>query len=206
MGVVYLDVNGLKEINDHFGHDAGDRVLQQCAQTIRRIFKEGTPYRIGGDEFVIICKGLGKDDFDRTVCELKNSFQDQMCQAAIGTQWAEDCKNIQSVITEADELMYADKKAFYRNDQPSGRYRHHTDSARHLTDPALLREKIADKRFVVYLQPKVDVESRRAVGAEALVRYRDDGGQIISPDTFIPILEDSRLISQVDFHVFETVC
>ena len=206
VGVVYLDVNGLKEINDHFGHDAGDRVLQQCAQTIRRIFKEGTPYRIGGDEFVIICKGLGKDDFDRTVCELKNSFQDQMCQAAIGTQWAEDCKNIQSVITEADELMYADKKAFYRNHQPSGRYRHHTDTARHLTDPALLREKIADKRFVVYLQPKVDVESRRAVGAEALVRYRDHGRQTISPDTLIPILEDPRLISQVDFHVFETVC
>lgn len=206
VGVVYLDVNGLKEINDHFGHDAGDRVLQQCAQTIRRIFKEGTSYRIGGDEFVIICKGKGKTDFYRTAGELKDSFQDQMCQAAIGIQWAEDCENIHSVITEADELMYADKKAFYRNHQPSGRYRHHTDTARHLTDPALLREKIADKRFLVYLQPKVDVESRMAVGAEALVRYRDDDGQMVSPDMFIPILEDSRLISRVDFHVFETVC
>ena len=198
VGVIYLDVNGLKEVNDHFGHAAGDRVLTRCAQTIRRICKKGSFYRIGGDEFVIIYTGIGKTNFYEIVRELRNNFQGETCRAAIGTQWAEDCGNLPAVIAEADEIMYADKKAFYRNHQPSGRYRHHTDSARHLTDPDLLREKMADNRFLLYLQPKV--------GAEALVRYRDDDGQIVSPDAFIPILEDSRLISKVDFHVFESVC
>ena len=200
------DVNGLKEVNDHFGHAAGDRVLTRCAQTIRRICKKGSFYRIGGDEFVIIYTGIGKTNFYEIVRELRNNFQGETCRAAIGTQWAEDCGNLPAVIAEADEIMYADKKAFYRNHQPSGRYRHHTDSARHLTDPELLREKMADNRFLLYLQPKVDTETRQAVGAEALVRYRDDDGQIVSPDAFIPILEDSRLISKVDFHVFESVC
>lgn len=206
VGVIYLDVNGLKEVNDHFGHAAGDRVLTRCAQTIRRICKKGSFYRIGGDEFVIIYTGIGKTRFYEIVRELRNNFQGETCRAAIGTQWAEDCGNLPAVIAEADEIMYADKKAFYRNHQPSGRYRHHTDSARHLTDPDLLREKMADNRFLLYLQPKVDTETRQAVGAEALVRYRDDDGQIVSPDAFIPILEDSRLISKVDFHVFESVC
>ena len=206
VGVIYLDVNGLKEVNDHFGHAAGDRVLTRCAQTIRRICKKGSFYRIGGDEFVIIYTGIGKTNFYEIVRELRNNFQGETCRAAIGTQWAEDCGNLPAVIAEADEIMYADKKAFYRNHQPSGRYRHHTDSARHLTDPDLLREKMADNRFLLYLQPKVDTETRQAVGAEALVRYRDDDGQIVSPDAFIPILEDSRLISKVDFHVFESVC
>ena len=206
VGVIYVDVNGLKEVNDHFGHAAGDRVLTRCAQTIRRICKKGSFYRIGGDEFVIIYTGIGKTNFYEIVRELRSNFQGETCRAAIGTQWAEDCADLPAVITEADEIMYADKKAFYRNHQPSGRYRHHTDTARHLTDPELLREKMADSRFLLYLQPKVDAETRQAVGAEALVRYRDDDGQIVPPDAFIPILEDSRLISRVDFHVFETVC
>ena len=63
VGVIYLDVNGLKEVNDHFGHAAGDRVLTRCAQTIRRICKKGSFYRIGGDEFVIIYTGIGKTKF-----------------------------------------------------------------------------------------------------------------------------------------------
>lgn len=145
VGVIYLDVNGLKEVNDHFGHAAGDRVLTRCAQTIRRICKKGSFYRIGGDEFVIIYTGIGKTNFYEIVRELRNNFQGETCRAAIGTQWAEDCGNLPAVIAEADEIMYADKKAFYRNHQPSGRYRHHTDSARHLTDPELLREKMADQ-------------------------------------------------------------
>lgn len=125
VGVVYLDVNGLKEANDRFGHEAGDQMLKECAKTIRHSVHAGRFYRIGGDEFVIICVKLSQKAFDEIVCALKAAFKRGTCRVAIGSQWTEDCKNIQNIIAAADESMYADKAAFYRDRQASGRYRHY---------------------------------------------------------------------------------
>lgn len=205
-GVAYLDVNGLKEINDHLGHDAGDRLLKECARMIQSVFTTADLYRIGGDEFVIICAGMGESEFGAIVRALRDAFGAGTCRAAIGAGWTENSEHIQSVIMAADQRMYADKKAFYQKHQASGRYRHQSGPYGYLSDPAILQEKIARGNFLVYLQPKIDVESRRAIGAEALVRYRDENGQIVSPDQFISILENALLIEQVDFYVFEAVC
>ena len=70
----------------------------------------------------------------------------------------------------------------------------------------MLNEKIENHNFKVYLQPKINVEDCRMVGAEALIRYRDENGTIIAPDKFIPVLEDTYLISKIDYYVFEEVC
>lgn len=125
-GVVYLDLNGLKEINDMYGHDAGDLALKECARTIQKAVKTGMFYRIGGDEFVIICTGIEEDEFNRYVCELKDSFRDEKCRAAIGSKWTEKSNNIRSVIAEADKMMYSDKEAYYQDHGPTGRYRHYS--------------------------------------------------------------------------------
>lgn len=125
-GAVYLDLNGLKEINDRFGHDAGDMALKECAEIIQRVFKTGSFYRIGGDEFVIICTEIKKEDFNRNVRELKSSFCGEMCRAAIGSRWTESSKDIQRTIAEADEMMYSDKEAYYKDNGPTGRYRHYS--------------------------------------------------------------------------------
>lgn len=127
LGVVFLDVNGLKEINDHLGHDAGDQLLKRCAQTIRSVFPSGSFYRIGGDEFVILCTNIREERFLKIIEELKNGFDYRKCQVAIGSRWVEKCEDVQSVISAADELMYENKRAFYQKHQPSGRYRHTGD-------------------------------------------------------------------------------
>ena len=206
LGVIYLDVNGLKEVNDHLGHDAGDHLLKACAQTVRDVCQQGSFYRIGGDEFVVICTEMDQEAFDAIVCRLRDAFAAGTCRAAIGSQWIKDCANIQSAIVAADEAMYADKTAFYQKHELSGRYRHQYEAFGYLGNPMIFEKKIESGRFLVYLQPKVEVESRRTVGAEALVRYQDESGQIVLPEQFLPVLESARLIGRLDLYIFETVC
>ncbi|MFD1402830.1 sensor domain-containing phosphodiesterase [Robinsoniella peoriensis] len=206
IGIVYLDVNGLKEVNDHYGHDSGDNLLKKCAELMQNSFNQGSYYRIGGDEFIIICTDISQEIFSENIHKLKYNFAHNDCKAAIGYEWAEDCHNIQSIIKTADENMYADKKEFYHNHRETGRYRHRNDVLDFLSDPDVLETKLQNKQFQVYLQAKIELESRSVVGAEALVRYIDDDGVVQSPDKFITILERSYQISKIDFYVFEMVC
>ncbi|MFQ8705867.1 MAG: EAL domain-containing protein [Thomasclavelia sp.] len=206
VGIVYLDINGLKEVNDHFGHDSGDDLLKKCTKIIKQSFKIGSFYRIGGDEFIIICTNISKTDFNENVCKLRNNFLIEDCTVAIGSKWERNCKKIQTVIKTADELMYSDKKGYYHSHHETGRYRHSNDLLLFLSNIDLFNAKLANGQFQVYLQAKVNVESRNIVGAEALVRYIDDEGIIQGPDKFIPVLENSFQISKIDFYVFEKIC
>lgn len=206
IGVVYLDVNGLKEINDLLGHDAGDTLLKTCSQTIKDSFEKASFYRIGGDEFVIICTDLSEKEFNENIHRLRNNFAHKECKAAIGFKWSENCSDVETIIKIADEYMYADKKEFYHNHRETGRYRHQNDVFDFLADPDILEEKLENDQFQVYLQAKIDVATHKIVGAEALVRYLDDEGMIQPPDKFIPVLESSYQVSKIDFYVLEKVC
>lgn len=207
VGIVYLDVNGLKDVNDHQGHDAGDRLLVECAQCIREDFGDFALYRIGGDEFVVIAAGAGKEEFFDKVRQLRYRFdQSPTCRVAIGAHWAQQGSGIRAAITAADEKMYSDKQAYYHANPVSRRYRYRNDDILYLTAVNTLRAELDKGRFVVFLQPKFAIAGRRVVGAEALVRYRDDRGKLVMPDSFIPLLEESKTIGLVDFFVFETVC
>lgn len=207
VGIVYLDVNGLKDINDCQGHAAGDQALVECARQMRETFQEADFYRIGGDEFVIICPGIERDVFEARTAALRLRFERaEHCRAAVGAKWAQCFDDVRQVIAEADAKMYEDKKTFYRRNPVSHRYRHLSDEVLHLSDPAALEEEIRRDRFVVYLQPKVSSADRAAVGAEALVRYRSNSGSLMLPGNFLPMLEESRTISQIDFYVFEYAC
>lgn len=141
VGVVYLDINGLKEINDSFGHDTGDKMIKECADIMRSSVSSKHLYRIGGDEFVIIYVDITEESFYDNVQLLKNAFEKSKCQAAIGCRWNEECTHIQDIIKEADELMYDDKKRFYQGHHATGRYRHNNDILRSLADPDVLNKK-----------------------------------------------------------------
>ena len=207
VGVVYLDVNGLKDINDQRGHAFGDEVLIKCARQMRDVFQKANFYRIGGDEFVIICLGIDRATFDIRVAALRRRFDDNiLCNAAIGAQWDEQLQDLDQIIARADAKMYEDKKEFYRKNPSSNRYRHISDEVLHLSDPDILREEIRQERFVVYLQPKISSTDRSAVGAEALIRYQSRSGSLILPGNFLPMLEETLTVSQIDFFVFEFAC
>ena len=207
VGIVYLDVNGLKDINDQYGHAFGDKVLIECAERMKQVFGEGNFYRVGGDEFVIVCPSVSKEQFRGMVSELRAAFKrDELCKAAIGSQWTEKLMDVGQAVANADARMYEDKKEFYRNNPASKRYRHHSDELLYLTDPEILREEISRNQFVVYLQPKISSADRMAVGAEALIRYQSRDGSLVLPGNFLPLLEESQTVSQIDFFVFEFIC
>ncbi|MEA5003988.1 MAG: bifunctional diguanylate cyclase/phosphodiesterase [Christensenella sp.] len=207
IGIAYVDVNGLKNLNDEFGHSYGDKVLVECARNIEQVFGTGDFYRIGGDEFIVICRGVSKEHFYENIRELKNQFaSSESCQAAIGYQWAEKAGDVQRLIYTADAMMYEDKKQFYRKTLSSDRYRHYNDDVLGLTKPAVLKGMIDEGRFKVYLQPKVSFADRSLIGAEALVRYQVDKDVVLAPGQFLPVLEDAKVIGQLDFYVFEYTC
>ena len=207
VGVVYLDVNGLKEVNDKQGHACGDQLLVDTADKIKAVFQQADCYRVGGDEFVVISLHIGQDVFEEKVQALKKSFaNDDRCKAAIGMQWAAHSQDVNRAVAEADARMYEDKKEFYRRNRRIGRYRSHSDDVLQLADPAILREEINRQRFVVYLQPKISSSDRTAVGAEALIRYESSDGSLVLPGNFLPLLEEAKTISQIDFYVFKLVC
>lgn len=207
IGVVYLDVNGLKDINDRQGHAQGDWVLTECARQMREVFGQANYYRIGGDEFVILCPSIERADFEWKVEQLRGRFSSSaVCNAAIGAQWDTRFQSLQQSIAQADEKMYEDKKDFYRRNPLSNRYRSHSDELLHLLDPKVLQDEIRQKRFVIYLQPKISSNDRTVVGAEALVRYQSRSGSLVLPGNFLPLLEKTQTISQLDFYVVELAC
>ena len=207
VGIVYLDVNGLKEVNDKLGHAEGDNLLVRAANKIKEVFRQSDCYRVGGDEFVIVCKNITSDKFEKKVAELKRSFEyDSQCNAAIGSQWAQAFQNVNQIVADADARMYEDKKEFYRKNRKINRYRYHSDEILQLANPDILKEEIDRQQFVVYLQPKISSADRTAVGAEALIRYRSKDGSLVLPGNFLPVLEEAKSISQIDFYVFEFVC
>lgn len=180
LGIIYLDVNGLKDVNDQFGHEVGDALLVECARRMKMVFKKADFYRIGGNEFIIICQSIKKESFEKRVKELSESFSKKpVCQVAIGTQWTNAVGNINEMIAEADARMYENKKEFYHKHMISRRYRHHSDEMLHLTNIDYLESEIENGHFVVYLQPKILCEDRSCVGAEALIRYCDNAGTLI---------------------------
>lgn len=123
-GVAFIDLNGLKEINDFLGHDAGDALLKTGAGIIKDTVKEGNLYRVGGDEFVVICLNVKKADFIEMMQKLKSNLNGDKCKAAVGYEWTETCQQLDVIIKEADQYMYEDKKKFYQHNAVSGRYRH----------------------------------------------------------------------------------
>ncbi|MCC2864343.1 sensor domain-containing phosphodiesterase [Anaerovorax odorimutans] len=207
IGIVYVDLNGLKAINDNQGHSYGDLALTNTVTKLSSIFSKDRIYRVGGDEFVIICRPIKKDDFDSCVWSLKKSFiNNQEYDAAIGSTWSSQCDNIQQLISDADEQMYADKKAYYRKNPQTSRYRYINDQFLELNNPQVLTKFLAEGQFPVYLQPKLSFSDRKLAGAEALVRYIDKHQVLVAPSQFIPVLESSHLIYMLDFYVFHSVC
>ncbi|MBC5584321.1 sensor domain-containing diguanylate cyclase [Eggerthella sp. NSJ-70] len=116
-GAIFLDVNGMKEINDRGGHAEGDRLLQMCSETMRRVLGGAARiYRVGGDEFVATVVDTDEEGFRALVDGLQRAFAETpSCNVAIGAQWTARSDEIDRALFDADEAMYRDKRRFYRS-------------------------------------------------------------------------------------------
>ena len=190
-GIIYIDINGMKEINDFYGHHQGDKILITTVAKVFNLFKPDELFRIGGDEFVIITYDLTETDFYEKFNLLRNIFCEKTnlpFSIATGSCWVKSPSDLNSLLQQADSAMYTDKKKFY------------------LANYSTLQEALTAGQFCIYFQPKISLDTEEFIGSEALIRYINQAGEIIAPNNFIPILEEARLIKMLDLYVFEEVC
>ncbi len=219
--LLYIDLDNFKSVNDSYGHDTGDLLLQQVALRLMACTREGdTIARLGGDEFVVLLEDLGADSFvaashseavsKKIISSLNRPFQvnssEFNCTPSIGiTLFDHHNTSIEELFKQADIAMYQAKKAgrntlrFFDPDMQQAimsRIAMETD----------LRNAILElEQMVLFYQAQVDIEGR-IVGAEALVRWKHPEHGIVSPAEFIPVAEESGLILPLGHWVIQTAC
>ena len=117
LGVVFLDVNGLKQVNDRYGHTRGDALLRECARRMNEEAEGAELYRFGGDEFIALASDIGEGEFDRMVERLEGAFvRDEDSRelfVSVGSNWSEHATDINSMLAVADTRMYEQKRGFH---------------------------------------------------------------------------------------------
>ena len=199
-GALFVDMNGLKYLNDNFGNKYGDEKLCDLANILRQNFDEKNIYRVSGDEFAILCTDLKYDEFIKKCEQLNKKLNiDEKGLGAVGYAWDNNNIAMEDLVRQSEMLMYIEKQKYYSE-----------NSLIFKNDPPAYLSKLANelkgKEFIVYLQPKYSLYTQTIYGAEALVRMKTEEGKIIPPGKFINILEKENLISYVDFLVFTKVC
>ena len=204
VGLLFVDIDRFKVVNDSLGHPAGDQMLLAMARRLQSTLRVGdTLARFGGDEFVILCEGLTgevealgmADRIGEAMAQpLSWGGGELVVTVSIGIGLAS------SSLVSADCLLRDADAAMYRAKE-DGRARAavFADSMRakaigRLDTEVSLRRAIAEREFELHYQPIVELPTRRIAGVEALVRWRHPVRGLIPPDQFIPIAEETGLI------------
>ncbi len=216
VGLMFLDLDRFKQINDTLGHAAGDRVLKVVAERLKSFLREvDTIARLGGDEFTVVIEGVSQAEQLSGVAEkIRNALADPVdldgrnmsVSASIGiTLYPRDGEDIEQLIKNADIAMYHAKQRggrqqFQFYEQGMGPL-----AAEHLELEAKLRQAIEKQEFLLHYQPVVDLASGRITGMEALVRWQSPQG-LIPPANFIALAEESGLILDIGRWVLRAAC
>lgn len=213
LALLLIDLDQFKEVNDTLGHDVGDLLLQEAARRISSCVRESdTVARLGGDEFTIILSGLhDKHKVDDIASKIIERLSEEYhirgevihISGSIGiTLYPNDTTDIDNLIKNADQAMYAAKKkgrngfSYFTQslqDEAQNRLRLSND----------LRIALLDDQFEVYFQPIIELKTGRIYKAEALLRWHHPIRGTVSPLEFIPIAEDTGLINPVGDWVFK---
>lgn len=115
IGVIYCDITGLKQVNDTLGHQEGDKLILRAGESLRKVFEEYGVFRIGGDELLALCAGIGKEEQQRRIALLRQRMTENDVNIAIGDIWCEKADtDLDTLLMESDRRMYEEKKAYYR--------------------------------------------------------------------------------------------
>ena len=221
IALLYLDMDQFKEINDTFGHAAGDRTLEILSERLTRIVpKEAVVGRLAGDEFALFIEEVhpqGEEERAQAVnlarlvlTEVGKPFYVQQHEliltASIGIAFCpKDAENVIDLIRTADAAMYHAKQnggnsyALYTPEMNAA-------AVERLMLKSRLRRALERNELMILYQPKVDLRDGRIVGAEALLRWRLPGYGDIAPSQFIPLAEETNLILEIGQWVMGRVC
>ncbi len=215
MALCFIDLDGFKPINDNFGHKTGDRLLVKLANRFRETLRGGdTVARLGGDEFVFIFIGLDNEKsyevlVDRLLKKVSQPLKvddiEIKLSASVGvTIYPTDKTDADTLLRHADQAMYQAKK--------HGKNRYtlfdfEKDTHERSQNERILRieEALKNDEFMMYYQPKVDLQLGEVYGMEALIRWQHPLHGLLLPMEFLPIIEDIDLIIHVGNWVFDKV-
>lgn len=114
LACIYMDANGLHEINNHLGHQAGDQMLKAVAEALRVSFRQSRIYRIGGDEFVVLCRDQTKESVESGAKKVRAVLTDPSYEVSIGIEWRDKDFDLEEMINAAENAMQKDKQSYYR--------------------------------------------------------------------------------------------
>lgn len=217
IALLMFDLDRFKDINDSYGHGAGDELLRSVAERFGSRLREGDLIsRLGGDEFAVVLEHLAHpEDAGRLAEEMIATLSSEYKLSSGASIHIGASAGIVLFPDHGDEastlLQHADAALYKAKAEGRGIYRYYTDA---LTDSARrriecetrLRRAILHNEFEVYYQPQVHIQTGRIVGAEALIRWNDSERGIISPGVFIPIAEETGLIGDIGEWVLNETC
>ncbi|WP_091816084.1 bifunctional diguanylate cyclase/phosphodiesterase [Marinobacter mobilis] len=216
VGVMFLDLDNFKHINDTMGHDAGDSLLIEAARRISSALRgTSTVARLGGDEFLVVLPGLQDADSTTQVAErILQTFatpftlnhQEVFVSTSIGIAiYPTDSENSGTLLQNADAAMYQAKnkgKSAFERFSPEMKEVSHE----RLQIESRMRRALELNELELYFQPIVETCSGKVFGAEALLRWNNPTMGMVMPDKFIPLAEETGLIIPIGQWVLEQGC
>ncbi len=182
LGVAYVDIKSLSSINDLHGSDYGDLVIKNVGAVLTEAFADDV-YRVGGDEFVIVKPNMSEQLFENSISTVKDTFNaEEKYNVTVGYTFNNQFKDDNEDVDVVGGQKYS--AILSRN----------------------LDNEIQSGKFVVYLQPQIDMKTGQFNGAEALIRRKNADGSVQPPIAFLPFYEKEGIVSKIDIFVFETVC
>jgi len=216
IAVLFLDIDHFKDVNDSFGHQAGDRLLQIISTRLLTVLRnEDTLARVGGDEFVIMLNDVVDENDVATVAEkiqhelvkpIQLEQEELHVTPSIGISLCpQDGRDTDELLKHADAALYHAKRAgratyrFYTQQL-------HEQTLERLKLERLLRNALERNEFELYYQPQIDLETGFIVGCEALIRWNHPSMGQVSPASFIPVAEHTNLIIPIGDWVMHEAC
>lgn len=204
LGVVFIDINGLKYTNDTYGHNFGDTVIISTSDSIKSVFNRNSVYRIGGDEFVIIVPNITREYFEDRISKLERILiSDQTSSVSIGTSYEQSNQvNLNTMLEEADKKMYQQKQMFYelQKKQPGICEMHlcHLESQ--------IKEGIENGQFSIYIRPRFNLKGHYLVGADSILHINKPIFNISNSFQLVSLLEKADLMYPIDCYMIKLNC
>lgn len=214
--VLFIDIDRFKPINDLYGHEIGDKLLQEASQRLLNCVRaEDLVGRLGGDEFVVVLPHADEEHPAATVAQhvieaLSAPFEIEALELSVSgsvgiSYFPQHGTDVDALIHAADLAMYQAKQSCHGSAQVfSTAMNARIDAASSIE--ARLKRALARGGLVLHYQPVIDMQTRQLTGVEALLRLTGDNGEIIGPDQFVPVAESAGLIGAVGEWVATEAC